>query len=29
MIKIGRWGGAPTIEERIFNRDMVQKFIKI
>ena len=26
LAKIGRWGSDPTIEERLLNRDMVQKF---
>ena len=26
LAKTGRWGGAPTIEERLLNRDMVLKF---
>ena len=26
LAKTGRWSGAPTIEERLLNRDMVQKF---
>ncbi len=26
LAKTGRWVGAPTIEERLLNRDMIQKF---
>lgn len=26
LAKTGRWAGAPTIEERLLNRNMVQKF---
>ena len=28
LAKTGRWGGAPTIEERLLNRDMIMDFMK-